>query len=117
MSGSAADERGARRFVCVSGVALAAQVAMTDYGAGHEGAAGLWFVLGCLLLWLVYRKRSRTARGFVVVTSFVGTVVYGLSALGDARSAFLAFAFLGQAAPLMSGEVRRHVDAADRPGA
>jgi len=34
-----------------------------------------------------------------------------LSALGDARSAFLALAFLAQAGPLMSSRVRRHVQA------
>ena len=111
MSGSASDERGTLRLVGVSGVGLAAQVATTDYGAGHAGAAVFWFVLGCLLLWLVYRKHSRAARGFVIVTSLVGAVVYGLSALGDARSAFLALAFLAQAGPLMSSRVRRHVQA------
>ena len=111
MTGSASDERGTRRLVAVSGAALAAQVVATDYGAGHAGAAGFWFVLGCLLLWMVYRKRSRAARGFVIVTSLVGVVVYGLGALGDARSAFLALVFLAQAAPLMAGQVRRHVQA------
>jgi hypothetical protein len=111
-SDSVEDERGARRLVVLSGVALAAQVAATDYGAGRGAAAGLWFALGCLMLGLVYSRHSRTARGFVIVTSLVGAVVYGVGALGDARSAFLAFAFLAQAAPLMSRQVRRHVQAA-----
>ncbi len=111
MTGSASDYRGTRRLVAVSGAALTAQVVATDYGVGHAGAAGFWFVLGCLLLWMVYRRRSRAARGFVIVTSLVGVVVYGLGALGDARSAFLALTFLAQAAPLMSGQVRRHVQA------
>lgn len=110
-SDSGEDERGARRLVVLSGVALAAQVAATDYGTDQAAAAGLWFVLGCLLLGLIYRKRSRTARVFVIVTSLVGAVLYGLGALGDARSAFLALAFLAQAAPLMTKEVRRHVQA------
>ena len=105
------DQRSARRLVVLSGVALAAQVAATDYGAGRAEAAGLWFVLGCLLLWLVYRKRSRAARGFVIVTSLVGALGYGLGALGDRHSAFLALALLAQAAPSMSRQVRRHVQA------
>jgi hypothetical protein len=106
------DDRYARRLVMLSGVALAAQVAATDYGVGRAATAGPWFALGCLLLWLVYRKRSRAARGFVIVTSLVGAVGYGLGALGDVDSAFLALAFLAQAAPLMSRRVRRHVHAA-----
>lgn len=110
--GSVVDDRGARRPVVLSGVALAVQVAATDYGAGPAAAAGFWFVLGCLLLWLVYQRRSRAARGFIIVTSLAGAVVYGLVAFGDTRSAFLALAFLAQAAPLMTGQVRRHVQAA-----
>jgi hypothetical protein len=105
-------EHATRTLVVVSGVALAAQVATTDYGAGQEAAAGVWFVVGCLLLWLVYSRRSRVARGFIIVTSLAGAVVYGLNALGDGRSAFLALAFLAQAVPLMSRQVRRHVQAA-----
>lgn len=96
----------------MSGVALAAQVAATDYGTGHEAAAGSWFVVGLLLLWLVHRRRSRAARGFVIVTSLAGAVLYGVNALGNGRSAFLALAFLAQAAPLMSPQVRQHVRAA-----
>ena len=69
-------------------------------------------MLGCLLLGLVYYKRSRAARGLIIVTSLVGAVVYGLGAFGDTRAAFLALAFLAQAAPLMTGQVRRHVQAA-----
>ncbi|WP_323099398.1 hypothetical protein [Intrasporangium sp. YIM S08009] len=106
------DDRGPLGLIGISGVALAVQVAATDYGVGREAAAGLWFVFGGLLLWLVYRKRSRAARGFVIVTSLFGAVVYGLGAWGDAHSAFLALAFLAQAAPLMSGQVRRHVQVA-----
>lgn len=109
---SAPGERGTRTLLGVSGLALAAQVAATDYGAGQEPAAGFWFAVGCLLLWLVYRRRSRVARGFIIVTSLAGAVVYGLNALGDGRSAFLALAFLAQAAPLMSRHVRQHVQAA-----
>jgi hypothetical protein len=91
---------------------LAAQVATIDYGTGDAAAAGLWLILGCLLLWLVYRRHSHAARGFVIVTSLVGAVLYGLSALGDARSEFLAVLFLAQALPLKSSQVRRHVQTA-----
>ena len=111
---SVVDEHGARWPVVLSGVALAVQVAETDYGAGPAAAAaaGFWFVLGCLLLWLVDQRRSRAARGFIIMTSLVGAVVYGLGAFGDTRSAFLGLAFLAQAAPLMTAQVRRHVQAA-----
>jgi len=102
---------GTRWLLGASGVALAAQVAATDYGAGREAAAGLWFVVGCLLLWLVYRRRGRAARGCIIVTSLAGAVIYGVNALGDGRSAFLALAYLAQAAPLMSRRVRQHVRA------
>lgn len=93
----------------LSGAALAAQVVATDYGTDRPAGAVFWFLLGCLLLWLVYRHHSRAAWGFVIVTSLMGGVIYSLSALVDARSAFLAPAFLAQAVPLMSKQVRRHV--------
>jgi hypothetical protein len=96
----------------MSAVALTVQVANTDYGVGHAGAAGLWLLLGCLLLWLVYRRRSRAARGFVIVTSLAGTVVYSIIALTDASSGVLAVLFLSQALPLLSRQVRRHVQSA-----
>jgi hypothetical protein len=108
---SVADTRITRRLVGVSGVALAAQVAMTDYGGADAVAAGLWFVIGCVLLWMLYRRRSRVARAVVIVTSLVGAVVYGVGAPGEARSALLALAYVAQAVPLMSSQVRRHVQA------
>ncbi len=52
-----------RSLLLVSGAFLTVQVVFTDYGEGNSGAAGFWFAVGCLLLWLVHRKRSRVARG------------------------------------------------------
>lgn len=107
---SAVNGEGATRvLVGVSATALAAQVALTDYGTGQQSAAAIWFVIGCVLRWLVYSRRSRAARGFVIVASLVGAILYGLDALNDTHSAFLAVAFLAQAVPLMTKPVRLHV--------
>lgn len=110
------DKRAALALVGLSGVALACQVALTDYGTGDVGTAVFWFVIGCALLGLVYRRRSRWARTLIVVTSLLGAVmyglgsiVYGLGAAHSARSAVLAVAFLAQALSLMSRQVRLHV--------
>jgi len=103
--------RGARAAVLVSGAALAVQVSVTDYGAGQDGAGVLWFAIGCVLLWMVASRRSRAARGFVVVTSLVGAALHALYALEDGRHAFVAAAYVLQAVPLMSRQVREHVRA------
>jgi hypothetical protein len=109
------------RLVLVSLAALGVQVSLTDYGPGAESAAGGWLLIGCLLLWLVYRKRSRVARGMVVVPSLAGAVVYGMAALGGERigpvPALIALAYLAQALPLLTGPVRRHVQLAGATGA
>ena len=103
--------RGARGAVLLSGAALAVQVSVTDYGQGQEGAGVLWFAIGCVLLWMIDRRRSRVARGVVVVTSLVGAALHGLSALDDGRHAFIAAAYVLQAVPLVSRQVRAHVGA------
>lgn len=108
------DLRTVRTLVLVSAAALTAQVAMTDYGPGTSEAAALWLVIGCALLWLVYRHHSRVARGLVVVTSSAGAVVYAFGALDDLTAAALVLASLGQAAPLLLSPVRRHVVPASR---
>lgn len=111
-AGQVSDMRRTRGLLGASAVALAAQVAETDYGTNPGEAAAFWFVLGCLLLWLVYRKRSRVARGFIIVTSLGGALGYGLGALsGDVHAAFLSLMFLAQAAPLMTKNIRSHVQA------
>ena len=107
----------------LSGAFLAVQVRETDYGEGNAGAAGFWFAIGVLLLWLVHRRRSRVARGVVIVMALVGAVLYGLVAVGVAgvhghgapalpHAVLLALAHLGQAMPLLTGPVRRHVQTA-----
>lgn len=105
-----ADERLTRALLGVSAAALAVQVALTDYGSDSAEGAVFWFVVGCLLLRLVHRKRSRVARGVVVVSSSVGALGYGLGALGgDVHAALLSLSFLAQAAPLMTKTIRSHV--------
>lgn len=100
-----------RLLVLVSALSLSLQVVSTDYGngVGAQGAAGFWFLVGVGLLWLMYRRRSRVARGTIIVTSLGGAVVYGLVAVQSADAALLAALFLGQALPLLAGPVRRHV--------
>ena len=93
----------------MSAAFLTVQVILTDYGRDNPGAAGLWFAVGWLLLWLVHRKRSRVARGVIVVTALVGAVIYSLGALMSLHAALLAFAHFGQAVPLLMAPVRQHV--------
>ncbi|NYJ04558.1 hypothetical protein [Petropleomorpha daqingensis] len=100
---------GVRALLLLSGAFLAVQALLTDYGDGNPAAAVLWFAVGCVLLWVVFRRRSRAARGVVIVTALVGAVVYGLASLDDPHAVVLALAFLGQAVPLMTGPVRWHV--------
>lgn len=106
--------RTVRYLLLASAAALIAQVAITDYGTGTSGVAALWLVIGCVLLWLVYSKHSRVARGFIVVTSMVGAAIYGLGAFSDVTAAALVLAHVGQAAPLLLGPVRHHVSPASR---
>lgn len=98
-------------LIVVSGLFLVLQVSATGYGMSVSGAGGLfWAVVGTILLWFVYRRRSRVARGFIIVLALFGAIVYAIGALDDAWvSAFLAFTFLGQALPLLTPPIRRHV--------
>ena len=98
-----------RALLLLSGAFLAVQAFLTDYGDGKSAAAGFWFAVGCLLLWVVFHRRSRVARGVIIVTSFAGAVVYGLATLENPHAAVLALAYLGQSVPLLMGSVRRHV--------
>ncbi|MCZ2807050.1 hypothetical protein O2W18_18235 [Modestobacter sp. VKM Ac-2983] len=89
---------------------LALQAALTDYSHMDSGAAGrFWLAVGCLLLVAVYRARSRVARGVIVVSAFVGVVIYGLVTLTDSYAVLVALSFLGQALPLLTKPVRQHV--------
>ena len=98
-----------RSMLLVSAAFLVIQVVLTDHGTGHDGAAVFWMVAGALLLWLVYRRRSRVARGLIVVTALVGAVLYGLATLENPHAPALAVAHLGQAVPLLTSPVRQHV--------
>jgi hypothetical protein len=98
-------------MVLVSGGFLTVQVSATDYGDGilDSQLGAFWFLVGAILLWLVQRRRSRVARGVIVVLSLAGAVVYGLDALDSGRAALVAVTYLGQALPLVTAPVRRHV--------
>ena len=100
-----------RRLLLVSAFALAVQTSLTDYGTRVPGAGVWWFLLGVLLLWLVDSRRSRLARGLVVVSSLLGAVLHGTAVPEDGSAAVLAVAYLAQAVPLLAGPVRRHVGA------
>jgi hypothetical protein len=106
-----ADTSAARQRLLASGAFLLLQVALTDYGAEAALGAVFWFAVGAVLLRLVYTRHSRVARGIVVVLALVGAVLYGLAALDSGRAAVLALAYLGQALPLLTDPVRRHVHA------
>ena len=101
----------------ISGVCLAAQVALTDFGGGN-GPRVFWLFVGRLLLWLVVWRRSRLARVFVVVSSLLGGIIYALLLLaypdGPVHAAVLSALFFGQALPLMTRSVRHHVRRGDR---
>jgi len=105
-----ADAGRVRRLLLLSGIFLLIQVPRTDYGqSAADDAAVVWFLVGAGLLWLVYRRRSRVARGLVIIGGLMGAVVYAIAATESLHAALLALAFLGQAVPLLSGPVRRHV--------
>ncbi len=94
------------------------QVASTDYGDGPEEPTGaiVWLALGVVLLWLVYRRRSRVARAIIIFTSFLGAVIYALASIDEARAGLLAVFYVGQALPLLATPIRRHVEFAHRQG-
>ena len=98
-----------RSLLLVSAAFLVVQLVLTDYGSSDAGTAVFWGAIGGLLLLLVYRKRSRVARGVIVVAALVGAVIYGLATMQDPQAALLAVAHLGQALPLLTDPVRRHV--------
>src|ERR1700712_4718596 len=74
-------------LLLVAGACLAGQVTLTDYGDNGVGAAVFWFVVGCWMLWLVYRRHSRVARILLFSNSLIGAVVYGVGAVTDPRAA------------------------------
>lgn len=107
----------ARFLTVLSGIFILLQVVATDYGMGTANgqAAAFWFVVGAVLLGLVYRKRSRVARGLVVIVALFGALLYGTAAVDDGRAALLAVAYLGQAVPLLTPSIRRHLAGGGQP--
>ncbi len=112
------DRRPVATYAVISGLFLTGQVALTDYGSGHDGQSVFWVVVGVLMLWLVVRRRSRLARSFVVVTSVLGGIIYALVLGsypgGPLHAAALSALFFGQALPLLTRPVRDHVYADGR---
>jgi hypothetical protein len=103
------------QLVLVATACLAAQVLLTDYGDGGVRAAVFWLVIGCWMLWLVYRRQSRAARILLISTSLIGAVVYAVGAVTDPRDALLVLLFLGEGAPLLFPQVADHVRPVEPP--
>lgn len=123
-TGASARERldalAARLGVCglllLSLAFLVPQQALTRYPRGEDGANELWLAVGCLLLWLIYRRNSARARVFAVCPAVIGALIYASQIPREGSSAaVLALLFLGQALPLMARPVRDHVRASPRP--
>ncbi|WP_148076976.1 hypothetical protein [Nocardioides aurantiacus] len=107
-----------RRLVWVSGAFLVLQVLATSYrqSAGTASWETLWLAIIAVMLWMTYRRQSRVAWAFVVFFAVCGALLYGTGTpthLDDPRYPVAAVAYLGQAWPLLTGTVRRHVR--DRP--
>ena len=100
-----------RRRVLISGAFLVLQVATGNYGegAGAVAVGGFWLVVGATLLWMIYRRRSRFAWGFVVFFAVAGAALFAVGAPFGVRFVVIAVAYAGQAWPLITGPVRRHV--------
>jgi hypothetical protein len=113
---SGAESRTVKRLLLVSAAFLLFQVINTDYdpdpGESSAAPAVLWFVVGCVLLRLVYSKRSRVARGLVVITSFWGAGIFAFGTFESLHYVILTISFLGQGLPLVSRPVRDHVQLA-----
>lgn len=94
-----------RCWLLVSAACLAVQLTITP----GVSASASWFTVGVVLLWLVYRHHSRTARIVVVTLAILGGILH-------APDAVVAASFFGQAFPLLTRPVHRHVQhQPDRP--
>ncbi len=93
----------------VSLACLVAQQALTVYPGDGSGQQVFWLAVGCLLLWLVYRRRSRVARVVIVFTAMFGAVLFATQWGAGSTPLILSLLYLGQALPLMSRTVRDHV--------
>src|SRR6476619_6597365 len=67
---------GVRGLVLLSLAFLVPQQALTRYPRGDDGANVLWLAVGCLLLWLIYRRNSATAWAFSVYPAVIGALIY-----------------------------------------
>lgn len=107
---SVASEAHARPWLFISFASLVVQVTETDYGLTNaQATAWFWLVVGAGLLAFVYWRRSRLARGLLLVSAFFGAVVYGMTMLETNSNWVLCAAYLGQALPLLARPVREHV--------
>lgn len=106
---------GVRGLLLLSLAFLVPQQAMTRYPRGDDGAT-VWLAVGCLLLWLVYRRNSARALAFSVYPAVIGALIYASQIPREGTfAAVLALLFLGQALPLMARPVREHVSSSPRP--
>ena len=106
---------GVRGLLLLSLAFLVPQQMLTRYPRGDDGAT-VWLVVGCLLLWLIYRRNSARARAFSVYPAVIGAWIYACQIPREGSSAaVLALLFLGQALPLVARPVREHVRSSPRP--
>ena len=99
-----------KALLAISLACLVAQQALTQYADAGPGPHLLWLALGCLLLWFVYRRRSRTARVVFAASATLGAVIYAIQ-VGDGISWTVSALYLGQAIPMFTRLVRNHVAA------
>jgi FtsH-binding integral membrane protein len=102
---------GIRACLRFAAFALVVVALSTNHGDGSPtGGTVTTLVVGGLLLWLVRVRRSRVARGVLVVWSAFGLVVHAVVALSlEADGLLLAAAYLGVLLPMTSPAVRAHV--------
>jgi hypothetical protein len=88
---------------------MVAEVLTTRFPAGDvESSRAAWIVFGSLLLWAVYRG-SRTAWTVTAILALFGGVLFAVGAPTDSWAAAMCALCLGQALPLLTRAVRRHV--------
>lgn len=110
-SGQLGTHASSRLSAClwVSGVCLVGQVFATDYGTDSGGQSWFWVLVGGALLWLVAKRRSGLAQAFIIATSLLGAAIFVAGDPTGLHSLILAALYLGQALPLLTPVVRKHV--------
>ena len=104
-----------RGLLLISLVCLIAQALLTVHPEDSPEPNVFWLAVGCLLLWFVYRKRSRAARVILMFLAFFGAALYATQIGSGALPLTLSLLYLGQALPLMSRSVRDHVASPTSP--